>query len=424
MATRGPSDTATWRDAAASLTLSPTTGGYLDWEFQTVSAGSWRFTFQEKNMLWNYVKFINCELWRFLWAELFSNMLFGQMCQFQFVNLRFVYVLNLASAYVEVPGYRFQISSCGKGRNWKMALHFLIPSDLICYNATLSAGEKCSTWQMVCELFGRISSVGLQADVTSFNATLSSLEKAWQWHKSLSLFHELEAVGRSPTVITCNALLSSFEKSAQWRCSIDFFDQISQRGLERSIRSYGAVVSSCEQLGMVSAGDFWHVVCLTQPNGFATKIYVTSATSGKPMAFWTSSCCSKTWRVELLLLSKSTSPRFSSGKASNGPGPFTFSPAPLPSSFSARPSAAAPSSPSGARRCTSGAVRRCKGCGRTRCAATACWAPWKKRPGGNGACRCWRCWWHQIWSVAMQWWVHVKRRESGKMPWVFLLKQM
>eukprot|EP00438_Fugacium_kawagutii_P005466 Skav230566 [mRNA] locus=scaffold1941:23497:23916:- [translate_table: standard] len=120
--------------------------------------------------------------------------------------------------------------------------------DVICYNAAMSSGEKCSRWEMVSNLLASMPALQIQNDIISCNVAISSLEKAgFLWYRSLSFFEARadEAVG-GVDVITCNGLLSSYEKSSQWSLAIQHFGHIQQHRCSASIRSLGAVVSACD----------------------------------------------------------------------------------------------------------------------------------------------------------------------------------
>ena len=77
------------------------------------------------------------------------------------------------------------ITTCSNHRDWNAALSLLremfdrkLESDVVSYNASISASEKGSQWSQALALLREMFDRRIESDVVSFSASISASEKA------------------------------------------------------------------------------------------------------------------------------------------------------------------------------------------------------------------------------------------------------
>ncbi|CAE7244211.1 unnamed protein product [Symbiodinium sp. CCMP2592] len=130
------------------------------------------------------------------------------------------------------------ISACGEEWRWAMD---------VCYNAAISACEKCGEWHQALELMNLQMRMHVPPDIITYNAVLSACEKGQQWQLALAFLARLEQNELMPDEISCNAAISACEKGNAWTCALALFAEFEPRSLQRDLITHNAVILACAE---------------------------------------------------------------------------------------------------------------------------------------------------------------------------------
>lgn len=97
--------------------------------------------------------------------------------------------------------------------------------------------------------------------VIAYNTSISASEKCGKWKIALVLLHEVDKVGLVPSIVGLNAAISSCGKGAMWISSLDVMECTHERCLSPNTVSCGAVLCSCEM------GRLWEMAVALLPVG-------------------------------------------------------------------------------------------------------------------------------------------------------------
>ncbi|CAK0879377.1 unnamed protein product [Prorocentrum cordatum] len=126
-----------------------------------------------------------------------------------------------------------------------------LESNVVSYNAGISAGEKGRQWQLSLALLREMRESKLVPDVISYSSGASACEKAERWQLALLLLGEMReaklAPNSSATALGSARARRASSGSAPCRCSA----RCVRRTWSPASFSYNAGVSACEK------GDRW-----------------------------------------------------------------------------------------------------------------------------------------------------------------------
>ena len=130
-----------------------------------------------------------------------------------------------SSRLLDLPSYTSLLAALREGGEWEKALDVLklVVTDVVCYNAALSACEKSSQWQALLSVFEEME----VRDAVSFATVISSLSRVQRWEDALATFLEIAAPTSSLRVSDecCTSLMSAFARSGQWGGALKLLEE-------------------------------------------------------------------------------------------------------------------------------------------------------------------------------------------------------
>lgn len=103
-----------------------------------------------------------------------------------------------------------------------------VQSNLLSYNAAVSATEKSGRWQCATDLLTIGAWSGLQTDVISFNAAISACNAGDAWKEALEVLAELQTRSLDADIISFNSAISACEKSQRWQQALSLLAEALQ----------------------------------------------------------------------------------------------------------------------------------------------------------------------------------------------------
>ena len=103
-----------------------------------------------------------------------------------------------------------------------------VQTNLLSYNAAVSATEKSGRWQCATDLLAIGAWSGLQTDVISFNAAISACNAGDAWKGALEVLAELQTRSLDADIISFNSAISACEKSQRWQQALSLLSEALQ----------------------------------------------------------------------------------------------------------------------------------------------------------------------------------------------------
>ncbi|CAK9077169.1 Pentatricopeptide repeat-containing protein At2g31400 [Durusdinium trenchii] len=119
-----------------------------------------------------------------------------------------------------------------------------VQPNVISYNSTIRACDKCGQWQQALKLFDAMPQAKVQPDVISYSAAISACEKGGQWQQALKLFDAMPQAKVQPDVISFNSTISACEKGSQWQHALRLFEAMSKQNVSPNLVTYNALLQS------------------------------------------------------------------------------------------------------------------------------------------------------------------------------------
>eukprot|EP00928_Gymnodinium_smaydae_P032806 TRINITY_DN23672_c0_g2_i1.p1 TRINITY_DN23672_c0_g2~~TRINITY_DN23672_c0_g2_i1.p1 ORF type:complete len:707 (-),score=122.39 TRINITY_DN23672_c0_g2_i1:85-2205(-) len=112
---------------------------------------------------------------------------------------------------------------------------------------TLAAGALgwAHRWTEALGLLSEMAQVQLPSNLITFNAVLSAIEQGHRWDAALSLLMDACVHGLTPKTISANIVISACEKSGEWYRGLALFEDMLGRGMRHSLVSYTVAISCC-----------------------------------------------------------------------------------------------------------------------------------------------------------------------------------
>ena len=102
-----------------------------------------------------------------------------------------------------------------------------VQSNLLSYNAAMSATEKSGRWLCATDLLTIGAWSGLRMDVISFNAAISACNAGDAWKEALEVLAELTRYSDAD-IISFNSAISACEKSQRWQQALSLLGEALQ----------------------------------------------------------------------------------------------------------------------------------------------------------------------------------------------------
>ena len=120
-------------------------------------------------------------------------------------------------------------------------------------NQAVSACAKRSFWQEACLLLASVPRN--RTDVISFNATISACEKGMQWQFCLYFLNEMTRFKRKiiPDTITFNTIIHSCEKSREWQRALHLLEEMLFMRVSPDVITFSTLMGGCDTLGQWQA---------------------------------------------------------------------------------------------------------------------------------------------------------------------------
>lgn len=161
--------------------------------------------------------------------------------------------LRAQSLEPNIINYNATISACEKASQWELTLQLLdlallrrLPSDVISYAACASGCEKAARWREALSLLRRAEEEHLQVNAILCNAVIGACGRAREVDRGLALMREIP----EPLTDTYNAAIGVCLD--QWQQALQFFDD-----LQNHPRAAPDLISFNSTIHVLCLGQHW-----------------------------------------------------------------------------------------------------------------------------------------------------------------------
>ncbi|CAE8627485.1 unnamed protein product [Polarella glacialis] len=172
--------------------------------------------------------------------------------------------LRATGRRLEVSTFGAVLSACGRGLAWEVALFLLqeadaaesssrrrsLPKcDVVMFNETMSALEKCHQWALTLDLLSHLResrrSRNLSPNVFSYSSAIRACERGHAWQLGLNLLVQMREDAVDPDVVLYNTSLSLLAKARQWANALEILRRMRADKVRPNVKTFGAAISAC-----------------------------------------------------------------------------------------------------------------------------------------------------------------------------------
>eukprot|EP00435_Cladocopium_sp_Y103_P058656 s309_g20.t1 len=145
----------------------------------------------------------------------------------------------------------FSSAISASGATWQLALHFLCagPRNTVSYSAAISSCEKAGNWSVMLLLLEDMLRETLRPNVVTLSACVACCEKGREWRRALEVLRQMERMQVTANSFTYNSAISACERGSQLSIALDLMEEMEQRDIGKDVVTFGAAIFCCEQSG-------------------------------------------------------------------------------------------------------------------------------------------------------------------------------